>query len=126
MTSEALGWLLWIVFFPVVLWAESRFPLDRVNWGRSVAAHVAVGSVVSVAYGLLVLVKSQLVMSIGTGDYAPYLWQQAGGFVLGGFYIYFLVYWMILALVMAAGYYRRLRLRELEVERLAADLSRAQ
>jgi two-component system, LytTR family, sensor kinase len=126
MTSEAVGWLLWIVFFPVVLWGERRFPLDRSNWGRSLAAHVAIGSAVSVAYALLVLVKSELVLAIGTGDYAPYIWQQASGFVLGGFYIYFLVYWMILALFMATGYYRRLRLREVEVERLAADLSRAQ
>jgi signal transduction histidine kinase len=126
MASEALGWLLWIVFFPVVLWAARRFPLERSGWGRSLAAHGAIGSAVAVAYGLLVLAKSWLVMALGTGDYGLYLWQQAPGFVLGGFYIYFLVYWMILALVAATGYYRRMRERELEVERLAADLSRAQ
>ncbi len=126
MASEALGWLLWIVFFPVVLWAARRFPLERTGWGRSVAAHVAVGSTVAVAYALLVLAKSQLVLALGTGDFVPHIWRQAPGFVLGSFYAYFLVYWMILALAVAAGYYRRLRQRELEVERLAADLSRAQ
>jgi signal transduction histidine kinase len=126
MASEALGWLLWIVFFPVVLWAARRFPLERAALGRSVVAHVAIGSAVAVAYALLVLAKSQLVLAAGTGDFAPYLWRQATGFVLGSFYVYFLVYWVILALAVAAGYYRRLRERELEVERLAADLSRAQ
>ena len=129
LASEVLGWCLWIVFLPLVLWAARRFPLERdalQRFGRSVAAHVALGSAVAVGYAVLVLAKSQLVLAIGTGDPTPHLWSQLPGFVLGGFYIYFLVYWMMLALVLAAGYYRRLREREVEVERLAADLSRAQ
>lgn len=130
MASEVMGWFLWIVFLPVVLWAAKRFPLERggalERWGRSAAMHVLIGSGVAVGYAVLVLLKSQLVLALGTGDFAPYLWGQLPGFIFGGFYIYFLIYWMMLALVLAAGYYRRLRAREIELERLAADLSRAQ
>ena len=75
---------------------------------------------------MLVVVKNQLLFSVWTGDPIPRLLQMLPGFILGGFHVYFLVYWMIVAAVHAVDFARKYRERELSASRLEAQLSRAQ
>ena len=124
--SEAIGWFLWIAMLPVVMWTARRFPLERGRWPRSVPAHVVMGALVAVAYAVLVVVKNQIVLGIGTADPQPHLWELLPGFVFGGFQVFFLVYWMSVAMVHALAAYRRLREREHEQTRLQARLSLAE
>lgn len=124
--SEAIGWFLWIAMLPLVIWTARRFPLERGRWQRSVPAHVAMGALVAVLYAVLVVLKNQAVLSIGTADPQPHLLELLPGFVFGGFQVFFLVYWMSVAMVHALAAYRRLRERELDQTRLQARLSLAE
>ena len=124
--SEAIGWFLWIAMLPLVIWTARRFPLERGRWQRSVPAHVGMGALVAVLYAVLVVLKNQAVLSIGTADPQPHLLELLPGFVFGGFQVFFLVYWMSVAMVHALAAYRRLRERELDQTRLQARLSLAE
>jgi two-component system, LytTR family, sensor kinase len=124
--SEAIGWFLWIAMLPVVLWACRRFPLERGGWRRAVPVHVLTGAIVAVAYAVLVVLKNQVILSLGTQDPQPHLLALLPGFVLGGFQVFFLVYWMSVAIVHALAAYRRLRERELDQTKLEARLSRTE
>ena len=124
--SEAIGWFLWIAMLPVVIWTARRFPLERDRWQRSLPVHVAMGALVAVAYAVLVVFKNQVVLSIGTADPQPHLLELLPGFIFGGFQVFFLVYWMSVAMVHALAAYRRLRERELDQSRLEARLSLAE
>jgi signal transduction histidine kinase len=126
MWSEFLGWFLWVLLFPAILAAADRFPLERRRWVASLAWHLVIGSAVAVGYAVLVVVKNQLLFSLWTGDPIPRLFQMLPAFILGGFHVYFLVYWMIVAAVHAVDFASRYRERELSASRLEAQLSRAQ
>jgi two-component system, LytTR family, sensor kinase len=126
MWSEVLGWWLWVLLFPAILWLARRFPIERRRWRASLPVHVAAGSALAVLYALLVVVKNQVILSLGTGDFEPHLWSQASSYVFGGFHFYLLVYGMIATLVHAFEYHRRYRERELQATRLQARLSQTE
>src|SRR5688500_1718822 len=113
MWSEFLGWFLWVLLVPAILAAAVRCLLERRRWVASLAWHLVIGSAVAVGYAVLVVVKNQLLFSLWTGDPIPRLFQMLPDFILGGFHVYFLVYWMIVAAVHAVGFASRYREREL-------------
>ena len=123
--SEVTGWYLWVLVFPLVLWAVRRFPLDGRRWRVSLAGHLLIGSGVAVLYGLLALLKSQAIFAFTTGNPDADLLTLLPGYVLGGFQFYLLIYWMLAAAVFAVDYYRKYRQREMEALELEARLSRA-
>ena len=126
MWSDFVGWFLWVLLFPAILAAAQRFPLERRRWAASLGWHLLIGSAVAIGYAVLVVLKNQLLISWWTGDPIPRLLQMLPGFILGGFHVYFLVYWMIVAAVHAVDFARKYRERELSASRLEAQLSRAQ
>jgi signal transduction histidine kinase len=126
LASEVLGWWLWVLLFPAILWLARRFPVERRRWRRSLPVHLVAGSALAVLYAFLVVVKNQAILSLGTGDPSPHLLAQAWGYVFGGFHFYLLVYGMIVTLAHAFEYHRRYRERELQASQLAARLSQTE
>ena len=123
--SEMTGWYLWVLVFPLILWAARRFPLDGRTWRTSLPIHLLIGSVVAVLYGVLVLLKNQAIFIALTGDTDPHLLSLVPGYLIGGFQFYLLIYSMLAAMVFAVDYYRMYRERELRAIELEGRLSKA-
>jgi signal transduction histidine kinase len=123
--SEMLAWFLWVLLLPLVLWTAHRFPLERQAWRRAVPVHFLVGSVVAVLYSVLVVVKNQVMLVLTAGN-APPFFSMLEGYLVGGFQFYFLIYWMVVAVVHALDYYGKYRERELRAAQLEARLTRVQ
>jgi signal transduction histidine kinase len=121
--SEVVGWWLWLVLLPAVVWGARRFPIGRGTWSRSLPAHVALGAVITLAYTILALLKSQIVMAVGTRDLSFGFLQVLPGYLFGGFQVYFLVYCVIVAGVHALDYHRKYRERELAAVQHEAPLN---
>jgi two-component system, LytTR family, sensor kinase len=124
--SEMLAWLLWVPLLPLVLWTSHRFPLERQAWRRSVPAHLVMGLVVAVLYAVLLTVKNQVIVAATTQGAPPPFLSILEVYLVGGFQLYFLVYWMIVVAAHALDYYRKYRERELRAAQLEARLTRAQ
>lgn len=122
--SEILAWLLWVVLLPLILWTSHHFPLERQAWGRSLPVHLLAGSVVAIAYAVLMVVKTQVMVKLGGGTPPPFQ-GLLEGYLAGGVQFYFLVYFMVVAVVHAVDFYRRYRERELRTAQLEARLTRA-
>ena len=123
--SEIVAWFLWILLLPLILWTAHSFPLERQVWRRSVPVHLLVGSAVAFLYAVLVVVKNQIFLVTAHAPAPPFL-SMLEGYLVGGFQFYFLIHWMIVAVVHALDYYEKYRERELRAAQLEARLTRAQ
>lgn len=124
--SEVMGWGLWVLLFPVMVWAVRRHPLGRASWRSSVPAHLAIGAAVATAYAFLAVLEAQVTLALAARDWTFHLWSSFGGYLFGGFQTYFLVYWLLVAGLHAIDYYHRFREREVHAVELEAELHRTQ
>ncbi len=124
LASELVGWCLWALFVPLALAMVRRYPLERRHWRRRIWIHLVTGVMVSIAYAVLEMSKSWLLLSLTT-ETPPRFWRLGRGYLLGGLEFYLLVYSAILAVVHAFEYHRRFRDRELRASQLEAGLSQA-
>ena len=123
--SEVTGWYLWAPLFPLIVWAGRRFPLGGDRRRLSLSMHLLIGSVVAVLYGVLVLLKNQLIFLVLTGEADPHLMSLVPGYLLGGFQFYLVIYGLLVTGVHAVDYYRKYREREFTALELEARLSKA-
>ena len=107
---------------PLVLWLGRRYPLEKRYWARRLALHLPVSIVWAVG---------ELAISSAVLTHLNVLPVQVPGTFVGAF-IYMMVssfhnnvflYWEILAVQAAFGYYRRYREREKEALRLELHAS---
>jgi len=124
--SEVVGWGLWVLLFPVMVWAVRRHPLGRASWRSSVPAHLLTGALVATAYAFLAVIEIQVALALAGGDWSFHLWSSFTGYLFGGFQTYFLVYWLLVAGLHAIDYYHRFREREVHSVELEAELHRTQ
>ncbi len=126
MVSEVSNWYLWILVFPLIWWVTQRFPFRRRHWRRWLLINLALGVLISSFYGLLTLVKSQLITDLSTGQASFHLLRLLPRYLLSGIEYFFLVYLAIIAVIHAVQYGRLNREDELKSSRLETQLAVAQ
>lgn len=124
--SEIAGWLLWVLFFPLIFWAGRRFPLERPSWKRHVVVHVVLGTLVAVVYSLLDVLKSYLIIAFSTRDFRPHVFSMGLGYIFSSLEFYLLIYTAVLAVVHAVELSHKFQDRELKSIRLEAKLAQTQ
>lgn len=116
-------WLAWVPITGIVVWLARRFPLRREAWARTVAIHSAAALGVGGLYHAML--APLLLFQEGLGWSVESLRRAIlGNFVFSAL-VDFLVYWVIVGVATAWGAHERLRDRELQAERLRAELNRA-
>ncbi len=126
MVSEVSNWYLWILVFPLIWWVTQRFPFQRKRWRRWLLINLTLGVLISSFYGLLTLLKSQLITDLSTGQLSFHLLSLLPRYLLSGIEYFFLVYLAIIAVLHAVQYGRLYRADELKSSRLETQLAVAQ
>ena len=106
-------WWLWALLTPIPVFLARRWPLTRPRLARHILLHLGAGFVVA---GVKVL--AERLVRIWIFGAAPYLLPSSLG-------LHWLVYFGIVALTIAADYYRNARARELDASRMDARLQEA-
>lgn len=119
-----IGWNLWILFVPLILWLVHRFPLERESWQSRIILYVSAGfvialvrTVVPVAIHFGVIYNSRFLRSYLTNKYYD---------LISDFLVALVVYGLVLTLGQALNYYKQYRENELKASRLAAQLAQSQ
>ncbi|HEX8719870.1 MAG TPA: histidine kinase [Pyrinomonadaceae bacterium] len=108
---------------PVLVFAE-RFPIRRRGWPARVSAHFAAGLAFSVVTGTLTAVIYTWEMDpSGVGRVTTFHLFRA---VISGLDNKFFIYWSVVFVSHAAGYYSRYRREELRTAQVEAELARSQ
>jgi len=121
---QLLVFYVWIALTPLILWLGRRFKLERSHWLRSLAAHLLLGSLVSLFYLGIYSCLTRLLKIYP--DWPVSLFGQFLHFTGMFFHLDLFTYGAILGIGMAADYYRKYRENELQAAELRAQLSQAQ
>jgi len=121
---QLLVFYVWIALTPLILWLGRRFKLERSHWLRSLAAHLLLGSLVSLFY--LGIYSSLTRLLEIYPDWPVSLFEQFLHFTGMFFHLDLFTYGAILGIGLAADYYRKYRENELQAAELRAQLSQAQ
>ena len=131
LVSWLIGVYLWALLTPVIVWLGRRFPIERANWVRRTALHLAL----SVGIALVQAVaESAILPRLGV---FPAIMKTFGVTLIVllviGFHQSITTYWMVLAIQYGFRYYRRYQEREkqalqleLRASELKTQLARAQ
>jgi sensor histidine kinase YesM len=120
--TQAAACYLWALVTPLILWLARRYRIDRNNWHKKVAFHIALSVVLS---SVLIIIHFVLYMVIvgRTNRITPY-W--AFDYFYPNLDRWLLVYWFIFLMSHASNYYQSYREGELKASRLKAQLAQSQ
>jgi hypothetical protein len=111
----AIAWQLTAAYIfaagtPLVLWLARRYPIGRYHWRKSVTVHVLAGLLISCAWA-----ASHLVLDLWFGGRLGTLTLGRGARIVFSHLLdkELLVYWIIVLINHAVGYYQRYREGEL-------------
>jgi sensor histidine kinase YesM len=121
---QLLVFYVWVALTPVILWLGRRFTLSRSHWLSSFAAHLLLGSLVSLFYLGIYSYLTRLLRIYPR--WPDSLFQQFLHFTGMFFHLDLFTYGAILGIGLAADYYRKYRENELQAAELRAQLSQAQ
>ncbi len=119
-----VGWWIWILLAPLVLYLARRFPLDRGQWFRMLAAHL-IGWVVISFLDVTLFSLIRAAYSLLTGGNGGSLWSEFTYNLIASISVDLLVYWAIVAVSYAFDYQRKYREREVRTSQLQAQLAEA-
>src|SRR5690242_9119565 len=122
--SWSLGdWYVWaVVSLPIVQLAR-RFRFDDTNWGRNVAVHLTASAFFSLVYTLLRAGVGQLQSQLA-GQPVSFA-ETFNPLLVKTFHLNLLIYWVIVSVNHAFGYYRQVQDRELRAAELEKRLAQA-
>ena len=123
---QIAGWWFWAAATPLVLWLGRRFPFERAAIARSLPVHAAACVAVSAAYTLYAASLMLALRPWGAATNPPPFAALFFGRLLSQFHIDLLIYFAIVGVGVALGYYARLRERERQAAQLEARLAEAQ
>lgn len=121
-------WYTWGLMAPIITWIVRRNPLDDGRRGRSVTRLVAAAFIIApVQFVLASVIRTfgLYATSVIDADRMSASLDAIAGQVLTASFDSALTYWMIVGVVYAFHYYRKLQTRELNTSRLEASLSAA-
>src|SRR5215470_2010093 len=121
---QLLVFYVWIALTPLILWLGRRFKLEQSQWVGTLAAHLLLGSLVSLFY--LGIYSSLTRLLEIYPDWPVSLFEQFLHFTGMFFHLDLFTYGAILGIGLAADYYRKYRENELQAAELRAQLSQAQ
>lgn len=114
--------LLWGALTPVVLLLARRFPIEREHLRRGIGIHLVAGIVLGVVHAS---VTGALRLWVYEGQGWPFTFQGYVNFMLSYFDYGMLLYWIILLVIYAIDYTRRLQEKEIRASQLEAQLAQA-
>ena len=122
--TQLTVWYPWALATPLIFWLGRKFPLERKRLLLSVPTHVVLGTAIVmtfVAYHALVILPLE-------GEYDPQRAFLDTFLMLLGwtFYLPFMLYWAILCVGLAVGYYGMFREREAHATELEVRASQLQ
>ncbi|MFY9554160.1 MAG: histidine kinase [Blastocatellia bacterium] len=113
----------WAGLTPLILRLAARFPIERLNWVRTIALHLGASILIGVATRALHDLMLFYVLADSTGKFSVtrllmnvYFMTDYGA----------MIYWLILLISYAFDYQRRYREGEVRATRLEAQLAQAQ
>ena len=126
--GQAVGWSLgdwyvWAVMSLPIVQLARRFRFDDLKWGRNVAIHLAGSAICSLGY---------MALRAGVGQ-AQSRWggtpvsfaETFNPLLVKTFHLNLLIYWVIVSVHHAFGYYRQMQERELRAAELEKRLAQA-
>lgn len=117
--SRLADWYTCAIFTPAYFWLVRRWPLDRQHW--STAVPILLG-----ATSVFVVLKFALFVPLVNAIYAGTGRSRTLGDTLASSFVFeTIAFWCLLGVIQAIVYYGRLREREAQAARLAAQLSDA-
>lgn len=123
-TSDLLSWGIWGLLLPPIWWLSQRFPWRRDKLLHWFPIHLAAGLAISAVFVVLLEVKDGIVAALFDGGAFKPL-ADLPGYLYGGFELFLLPYFAIVASIHAFGTLKRRRRRELNVSRLETRLVQA-
>jgi two-component system LytT family sensor kinase len=117
-------WVGWMLFAPAVFWFGRRFPIDRIGWRRAVAVHVPAAVLLTILH-LMVVGTYRFALQWSRGV-DPHWLSVVTDTILRSVDFELPVYWVLIGLQHATGYYRQARAREVRAARLETRLMEAQ
>jgi two-component system, LytTR family, sensor kinase len=119
---QASACYLWALATPLILWLVRRYCIDRTNWLRRAALHLAISVTLVITLIALHFVVYMLVMGRGA-NIAPI---RLASYVYYNLDRWVLVYWFILLLSHAFNYYHSYRKNALKASQLHTQLVQSQ
>src|SRR6202050_1729433 len=124
LSSWLVGVYLWALLMPGILWLGRRFPIERRNWVRRVALHLALG--VAIALFQLIL-ESAILSRVGVFPALMSTFVSTFAFLLVvGFHTGVMTYFEVLGVQYGIGYYQNYEERKQEALRLELRASELQ
>lgn len=118
------GWLIWVLFIPLVFWLSRRFPLDRNNRKSGLLFFLSVGLLLALARTLFPALI-YVVFFRGLDEFVRWF-PQRYYYLITDFSMALVFYAFVLAFGQAINYYKRYREEELRTSQLETQLSKAQ
>ncbi|HEV8124917.1 MAG TPA: histidine kinase [Gemmatimonadales bacterium] len=117
-------WWFWAAITPLVLALGRRAPVDRDHWSRSVPLHIAVAVLIAIIHSVLYVGMN--VWLFPTDRPLPELGVMIKNLLYNRLIFDLAMYGMILGIGYAMDSSDRLRLREVDSERLETELAKAE
>lgn len=124
-TSELLSWAIWGLLLPPIWWLSRRFPWRRDRLLGWIPIHLAGGITISAVFVVLLEVKDEIVAALYGSGATSGATRHLQGYLYGGFELFLLPYFAIVASIHAYDLFQRRRRRELNVSRLETRLVQA-
>lgn len=120
--SDLLSWAIWGLLLPPIWWLSRRFPWTREKLAGWLPIHLAGGLLTSILFIVLLELKEDLLAAMLGSRIAR---TGVADYFYGGFELFLLPYFAVVAFVHALGTYQRYRGRALHVSRLETQLAQA-
>ncbi len=120
--SDLLSWTIWGLLLPPIWGLSRRFPWDRDQLASWIPIHLAGGLLTSILFIVLLELKEDL-LAVVLGSAVPR--SGVSDYLYGGFELFLLPYFAVVAFVHALGTYQRFRGRALHTSRLETQLAQA-
>lgn len=121
---DVSGWLIWILFIPLVLRLCERSPLDWKNWQTGLLVFMPIGLLLALARTFFPLLVDVLLFG-GLDDLRQWF-PRNHLFMVTDFALALVFYVLVVTFGQAANYYKRYRVEELRRLQLESQLSKAQ
>jgi two-component system, LytTR family, sensor kinase len=120
--SDLASWGIWGLLLPPIWWLSRRFPWERDKLASWLPIHLAGGLLTSILFIVLLEIKEDLLAAV-LGATLPR--TGLSDYLYGGFELFLLPYFAVVAFVHALGTYQRYRGRALHTSRLETQLAQA-